>query len=190
LTEKRLVCIGKVAKVHGVKGELKLVAFSGDSAGFCDYKALFLAAGETEVAGGHEDKGAGGTVLLPGWFRVSRCRPQGKFTLVALEGIEHREAAQELVGAIAHVDEEALAPLADDEFYWRQLRGLAVVTGEGVEIGTVASLFSNGAQDILVVKSGGREYYVPATREFITGIDPETKKMTIAVIPGLLEMNN
>ncbi len=49
MTEKRLVCIGKVAKVHGVKGELKLVAYSGDAAGLCDYKDV--------VPGGRRDRG-------------------------------------------------------------------------------------------------------------------------------------
>lgn len=189
MTEKRLVCIGKVAKVHGVKGELKLLAYSGDAAGPCAYKELYLAAGQAEVAAGPQDKGAAARAPLPAWYPIRRCRSQGKYTLLALAGVEHREAAMALVGALAHVDEEALAPLAEDEFYWRELQGLAVVTGEGEEIGRVSALFSNGAQDILVVKGGEREYYIPATKEFIGGIDRVAKKLTVVLIPGLLEMN-
>lgn len=190
MTEKRLVCVGKVAKVHGVKGELKLVAYSGEAVGLCNYKELYLAVEQKEVAAIQEKKGIAGRLPDPGWFRILRCRPQGKYTLVVLDGIEHREAAQSLAGLLVHVDEEALAPLADNEFYWRELQGLAVVTEEGENIGKVSSLFSNGAQDVLVVKGGSREYYIPATREFISGIDPGAKKMTVALIPGLLEINS
>jgi 16S rRNA processing protein RimM len=190
LIEKRLVCIGKVAKAHGIRGELKLFAYSGDAAGLCGYEELFLAAEQTAVVAIPEKRATAGKALPPGWYRISQCRPQGKYTLVVLEGVEDREGAQALVGLLAHVDENALAPLGDDEFYWRQLEGHAVVTEEGDKIGRVSSLFSNGAQDVLVVKGKGREYYIPAIKEIITGIDPIAKKITIALVPGLLEMNS
>ena len=190
MIEKRLVCIGKVAKVHGVKGELKLFAFSGDAAGLCSYEELYLAAEQTAIVAIPEKQGAEGMGLPTGWYRISRCRPQGKNPLVVLEGVGDRDAAKALVGLLAHVDENALAPLGDDEFYWRQLQGLSVVTEEGDEIGRVSSLFSNGAQDVLVVKGKDTEYYIPAIKEFITGLDPIAKKITIALVPGLLEMNS
>jgi 16S rRNA processing protein RimM len=189
LIEKRLVCIGKVAKVHGVKGELKLFAYSGEAAGLCGYEELYLASEQTAVVSFPERQDATGMSMPPAWYRIIRCRPQGKYTLVVLEGVEHRDAAQSLVGFFAHVDEKALAPLGDDEFYWHKLQGLSVVTEEGDNIGRVSSLFSNGAQDVLVVKDKGREYYIPATKEFITGIDPVAKEITVALVPGLLEIN-
>ena len=191
MTEQRLVCIGKVVKVHGVKGELKLIAYSGDVASPCGYEELYLATDQTfRAVASPPEKGADGRTYLPGWFRIIRCRPQGKYTLVALEGVRHRDAAQALVGSEVHVDENALAPLAEDEFYWRELQGLGVVTDAGEEIGMVSSLFSNGAHDVLVVKGKGGEFYIPATKEFIIGIDPVARKLTIAPIPGLLEMNS
>lgn len=189
MIEKRLVCVGKVAKVHGVKGEVKLFAYSGEAAGLCRYQELYLAAVRTGVAVVRE-KDAAPKTQSPGWFRIIRCRPQGKYSLVVFEGVESRDTAQSLVGLEAHVDEKALAPLAEDEFYWHQLQGMTVVTDQGKEIGTVASLFSTGAHDVLVIRDKGREFYIPAIREFITGIDPVARKVTIVPVPGLLEMNS
>lgn len=189
LSEKRLVCVGKVAKAHGVKGELKLFGYSGEPDGLCGYEELYLAADQTDTTAVQEKAGASNS-FLPGWFRIQRCRPQGKYTLVVFDGVASRDTAESLVGLFVHVDELALAPLAEDEYYWHKLQGHAVVTDEGENVGIVTSLFSNGAHDVLVVKDKGKEIFIPATKEFITGIDPIAKRVSVVLIPGLLEMNS
>jgi 16S rRNA processing protein RimM len=56
-----------------------------------------------------------------------------------------------------------LPPPEPGEYYWVDLEGLRVVTLDGVELGTVASLFATGANDVMVVQ-GERERLMPFVR--------------------------
>ena len=53
-----------------------------------------------------------------------------------------------------------LPPPGPGEYYWADLQGLQVVTLEGVELGTVSSVFATGANDVIVVR-GERERLLP-----------------------------
>ena len=59
-----------------------------------------------------------------------------------------------------------LPPPGPGECYWADLEGLRVLTLDGVELGTVASLFATGANDVLVVR-GDRERLVPFIRDTV-----------------------
>ena len=77
--------------------------------------------------------------------------------------------------------------LADDEFYWYQLLGVTVNTKDGCYLGTMQSVFSNGAQDVMVIKGEDDEYLVPLTDGVI--VEQSDKLLVIDPPPGLLEMN-
>ena len=59
-------------------------------------------------------------------------RAQGRELVVHLTGIEDREAAQELVGAVMEIERAALPPTRAREYYRADLLGLAVSNREGV----------------------------------------------------------
>ena len=59
------------------------------------------------------------------------------------------------------VDRSRLPEPDEGEFYWADLVGLAVRNVEGVVLGQVESLTSNGAQDVLVVRDGETERLIP-----------------------------
>ncbi len=60
-----------------------------------------------------------------------------------------------------------LPDTAEDEYYWYQYEGKLVIDQDGQTIGRVESLFNNGAQDIMVVKSGEEEILIPMTKSII-----------------------
>jgi len=122
-------------------------------------------------------------------FQVENFRPQGKMALLELAGVTDREAAEGLAGREVWVAKELLAALAEDEFYWHELVGLRVVTESGRNLGRVKALFATGGHDVLVVRGGGREYFIPARREFMLAVDQEAGLLTIAEVPGLLDLN-
>ncbi len=170
-TEKYTL-IGKVAKAHGIKGELKLLPFSGDGKSITRHRELTLITAASKI--------------LP-VFSVSKARIGKKEVLVQLEGLNDRSKAETFAGCGVLVLKQDLPVLTDDEYYLHELEGLTVVTIEGETIGQVESFFDNGSQDILVVGKGKNEFLIPLIPGMI--VQRDESSLTIAPPPGLLEIN-
>jgi|GEM_PF-188653 len=165
------VLLGKVAKAHGLRGEVKIVSFSGQPENFSGYKEIVLvdSAGSLSLA-----------------QAVKKFRVQGRNAIVQLAFINNREQAEGIEGMGVLLAKDLLPKAAEDEYYWYQYQGKLVIDQNGTEIGRVENLFSNGAQDILVVISGQEEILIPVTKEIIVG---ETdQELIVAPPPGLLDL--
>ena len=83
--------------------------------------------------------------------------------------------------------EDDLPEPGPDEFYLRELEGLQMVTDTGTVIGTITGILSTGAQDIVRVEDGDREYMIPLVPEFLVAITGD--EVRVALPPGLLDIN-
>lgn len=89
-------------------------------------------------------------------------KAHGDGLVVSFAGVADRTAAEALKGQLIGVPREALPETGDDEFYWADLLGLAVVNEEGAVLGKVAGLIETGANDVLqVVNDAGEERLLP-----------------------------
>lgn len=112
-------------------------------------------------------------------------RGEVRLTLAGLRGREDAEACK---GRLVLIDESALAPLGEDEFYWHELVGFDVVDDHGAPLGVVEELWETGAHDVLVVSgASGERHLIPTAREIVPVIDRGARRIVVAVIPGLLE---
>lgn len=170
--EKDYVLIGEIIKVHGLHGELKMYPYSGQPENLRRYERLALL--------GPAGNG-------PDIFTLIAVRVQGGTAVIRLEGIDDRRRAESCVGRAVLVPREDLPPLGDDEFYWREIEGRTVVCADGRNLGTVTELFSNGAQDIMVVSDGEEERLIPIVGDIVVAIREDT--IVIDPPPGLLEIN-
>ena len=156
MAESGWVLMGKVVGLHGIRGWVKVFSHAEPRSGIIDYDPLYL--------------------NINGEWRpveVQEGRVQGKGVVFKFSGYDDRNKAAALLGCDIAVRCEQLPPLAPDEYYWRDLEGLRVVTVDGVELGTVKRLFETGANDVVVV-AGERERLIPFVRgEVITNIDLE-----------------
>ena len=167
-----LLLIGLVAAPFGVKGQLKLKSLTDRP----DYisrnvRTLYLQLGkevsEHTLARLHEHK--------PGLL------------ILTLQGVDDREAAEELRGAEVYIRASEAAPLAEDEYFIHQLVGLTALTPEGQTIGKVREIIETGAGEVLVIARPSQpDALVPMVRQFITSLDLPAGQVVITPIEGLL----
>lgn len=164
-TAERLVVLGRIAGIFGVRGELKVESYTEPRAGICDYTPWLLKRGDAT------DDQAVEQVVEEG-------RPHGKGVVVRLKGVTDIDLARALIGSQVLVPRSALPPTAEGEHYWDDLEGMRVVTVAGVELGEVDHLFETGANDVMVVK-GERERLLPYIPGVIVGVDAAHRTITV-----------
>lgn len=169
----KYVLIAKVTKAHGIKGELKMHAFSGQPQSITQHSKLFLLSRQGQ---------------LSPFLDVVRSRAGNKEAIVLLKGVSDRNSAEKLCGYGVLVKKEDLPELENDEFYLHELEGIQVKTEAGEILGAVDSFFHNGMQDLLVIKKGKNEIMIPLVPGII--IKRDKKCLIIAPPPGLLDINS
>lgn len=163
--------LGTVAKAHGLHGEVKLFLHSGQPENIRGYRELYLVDRKGTIAGP---------------LQLLRQRLQGKAAIVLLDTIKDRSAAEKIEGRGVLLAKDQLPALDNGEYYWHRLLGKTVVDGAGQHIGTVARLFHNGAQDVLVVVAGEREMLIPVTKSIV--VDETETTIIVDPPPGLLDL--
>ncbi|BBZ61419.1 ribosome maturation factor RimM [Mycolicibacterium monacense] len=160
--------IGRVAKAHGVTGELVVEVRTDDP------DARFVPGARLR---GRAPRGGAERA-----FVVESVRPHGGRLLLRLDGVADRTAADALRGTVFLVDSADLPPIEEpDEYYDHQLEGLLVRTVDGVDVGTVAEVLHTAAGELLSVKTPeGAEILVP----FVTAIVPR-----VSLADGLVEID-
>jgi len=104
--------------------------------------------------------------------------------------IEGRDAAESWRNAPVEVDLDDLPSPTAAWFLWGQVRGFEVVTTDGVTLGRADDRIRTGAHDVLVVREGEREVLIPASPNVLREIDPGARRITVELLPGLLELND
>ncbi|MHB0857897.1 MAG: ribosome maturation factor RimM [Anaerolineae bacterium] len=158
--------IGRVIGARGVQGELKIKLETDDPARFHALRQVLM--GET-----HQP------------FQVQRARVHLGQGLLTLRDIDNRDAAEQWRGALVYVAIENAAALEEGEYFYHQLVGLAVVTVQGEELGTLTEILATGANDVYVVRGSGGELLLPAIKDVIQQIDLEQGRMLVRIPEGL-----
>lgn len=171
--------VGRVAKAHGIGGELAVDVRTDDPYGrFAPGTAL-----RTRARDKTERR-----------FVVDSMREHGGRLLVRLGGIASRDAAEALRGSLFIVDTADLPPIEDpDEFYDHQLEGLRVRTLAGREVGTVAEVLHTAAGEILSVRPSdgdGPEILVPFVSAMVTAVSLDAGLIEIDPPDGLLDLDS
>jgi len=169
---ERLVVLARIEKTHGLRGEFRARLPGGESENLGKLKSLLVR------------KGSGGISR----FDVESSRPQKSFYLVKLRGVDTVDQARELLGGEILAAPSELARLPDGEFYWHQLVGLRVLTGDGRELGKVTRLFPTGSNDVLVVTQGRRERFIPYTDDAVARVDLENETLILTDQEGLEDL--
>ena len=169
--EKRLVPIGKIIRVHGIKGKVKVHYFGDDLGEFLRYREVII-----------EDRAG-----VPRTYDVLEATPQPPRLILTLKGIEKIEDAEPLVRRDVFIERGVLPDLEEGEYYWVDLLGMEVESDRRGKLGRLQEIFSTGANDVFVVKGKRGEIFLPATDEVIRKVDRERGVIEVHRMEGLWE---
>jgi 16S rRNA processing protein RimM len=144
--------IGRIGGVFGIKGWLKILSYTEPMENLLQYENCQI----------KRRSGWGAIVIDEG-------RLHGKGVVAHIKGVDDRNQAEELKGCEIAIPLAELPELAGEEYYWHQLEGLSVYSGDEL-LGRVDHLIDTGANDVLVVKPcegsrDQRERLIPWLRE-------------------------
>jgi len=168
--------VGRVAKAHGVTGEVVVDVRTDDpDARFARGKTL---RGRVSRGGSERE------------YTVESVREHAGRLLVRLAGVVGRDAADALRGTLFVVDSDDLPPITEpDEFYDHQLEGLRVRTVAGDDVGTVAEVLHTAAGELLsVISAEGLEILVPFVSAIVTTVSLADGVVEIDPPDGLLNL--
>ncbi|TJZ73118.1 ribosome maturation factor RimM [Chitiniphilus eburneus] len=118
----------------------------------------------------------------PGQWRayvMAEGQVQPKKLAAKLEGVDDREGAVALKGALIAVPRSAMPEPEEGEYYWADLVGHAVVNTQGEKLGVVARLFETGANDVLVVQDGPTERLLPFVKQVVLKVDMDARSIEV-----------
>lgn len=165
--------MGRVTAAYGVRGWLKVRAFTTVPEALLSYPTWWLTA-----------RGGGSEVA----HRVLEARMHSDFVIARLEGLDSREQAVAFNGAEVSVPRDQLPETGDDEVYWSDLADCEVVNRNGERLGKVAEVQGTAAHPILRVRSGeavggieGKEIerLIPVVPAYVLGIDLEANRIDV-----------
>lgn len=158
--------VGRIARAHGVAGEVSVEIRSDNPDRFAQGSQLFLEDGRGLV--------------------IAASRPHGSRLLISFEGVADRDAAEALRGEILVIPGSMLPPLPEGEWWPAALAGCEVVTESGRSIGTLVDVIPNPAHDLWVVAgAGGEETFVPALKDVLVEVDPSARRIVVRDVPGI-----
>ena len=103
----------------------------------------------------------------------------GKHILLKLSGINSREAARELRGALLEVPQEDLQPLEEGQYYQFQMEGLEVYTVEGQHLGRLDEVLSLASNDVYIIHGPLGEILLPALDDVVLEVDLTHGRMQV-----------
>lgn len=136
--------IAQVLKPQGIKGELKLRAFTDDISRFSSLEYTYL-----RTKNGYEKRA------------LENARFYKEFVYVKISGCDDRNTAETLRGQFLFVDRENAAPLPEGAHYIVDLEGLELKDTKGNTLGVLDRIIQTGGVDIYSVK-GERDFMFPA----------------------------
>lgn len=161
-----MIRIAQVINTRGLKGECKLYLFT-------DQDEIRFQKGNHLYTSDHRK------------LTVDRYSVHKGFGYVFFKEITTIEEAEKLKGQILGLPKEELTDLEEDEFYYHELIDCEVFNQYGESTGHVSAILETGANLVLRVVQGDKQYLLPFVNAFIKEVDSDHKKIVIEELEGL-----
>lgn len=167
------VTIARVIKTQGRFGELAAAIETDDPERFAMLQRVYLVRPPAPPVA---------FPLKRSWFHKG-------WVVLELEGIADLNAAESWVGADVVIPFEERAPLPPGKWYFSDLEGCTVFSGE-TAIGVLIAVEDMPGGELLHVRSGaGDEVLIPFVSAWIQLVDLDARSIHMQLPEGLLELN-
>ena len=148
MSDAKLILVGQVAGGFGVRGEVRVTAFTADPLALKAYGPLLRADGSVGLT-------------------LTTARAAKGAVIGRAKEIETKEQADALRGLKLFVPRERFPAPDEDEVYVTDLIGLEARDPDGRVLGRVKAVQNFGASDMLEITpaEGGQTWYLPFTLE-------------------------
>lgn len=166
-----LLQVGAITSTHGIRGEVKVFPTTDDVNRFKKLKEVVLDTGKEQI-----------TLQIQGvkFFK--------QFVILKFKGIDNINDIEKYKGKPLLVTRENAVKLEKDEYFIADILGSAVEDEDGNFLGTLKDVIVTGANDVYVVENEeGKELLFPAIKECVLNVDVEQAKITVHIMPGLLD---
>ena len=104
------------------------------------------------------------------------------------KGIDNINDIEKYKGKSLYVTRENAVRLKKDEYFIADLVDMQVFLEDGTPFGVLTDVMKTGANDVYCIQTQEHgEVLIPAIGECILDVDVEGQKMTIHLMPGLVE---
>jgi 16S rRNA processing protein RimM len=158
----KLILVGRMAGAFGVRGEVRISAYTESPEALLRYRNLV------------REDGAPALTLISG-------RAANSDLIARAREVDTKEAADAMRGTTLYVPRAALPEPDEDEFYLADLIGLEALTPDGTSLGKIRAVHNFGAGDILEIDpgSGAATWHLPFTREAVPLVDLADGRLTV-----------
>lgn len=163
--------VGVISSTHGLKGEVKVFPTTDDLERFRSLKHCVLDTGKEYLE-----------------LEVEGVKFFKKFAILKFQGIDQIEQAEKYKGKDLLVTREHAVELKEGEFFIADLLGFEVAEEDGALVGKLTNILQTGANDVFEVTTPeGKELLLPYIEDCVKKIDEEQKKITVYLMPGLVD---
>lgn len=166
---KQYLETGKIVGTHGIRGMVRVQPWSDSGEFLTNFKRFFLS-----PDGGSE-------------LKTVKIQPHGGVVLIAFKGVDSVEQAEALRGKTLYISRDDIA-LPEGRYFIDDLIGCEVFDADsGEKYGVISEVSQTGANDVWHIKSGGKEYLLPAIGEVIVSVDPQNERLEIRPMKGIFD---
>lgn len=168
---EEILQVGVISSTHGIRGEVKVFPTTDDPGRFKKLKHVILDTGK-------EQKN----------LEITGVKFFKQFVILKFKGIDNINDIEKYKGKSLYVTRENAVRLKKDEYFIADLVDMQVFLEDGTPFGVLTDVMKTGANDVYCIQTQEHEeVLIPAIGECILDVDVEGQKMTIHLMPGLVE---
>lgn len=169
---ENMLRVGVITSPHGIKGEVKVFPTTDDAKRFKELKKVILDTGKEYIP-----------------MEIEHVKFFKNMVILKFRGYDNINEIEKYKSRDLLITRDQAVDLEPDEYFITDLIGLAVVSDQGAELGTLKDVLETGANDVYVVAmKDGKELMLPAIGDCILNVDLEQGRMEVHVLEGLMDL--
>lgn len=166
--KKEFLEIGKFVGTHGVRGMVRIQPWSDNGDFLTQFKNFYLENGKTKI-------------------KMSKVTPHGNVVIAQIDGVDSIEGAEKLRNQVLYIKRDD-AKLPEGRYFVSEIIGSQVFDADTLELlGVLSDVSPTGANDVWHIKSGDKEYLLPAIADVIVSVDIYNDKVMIRPLKGIFD---